>query len=63
MDSLSKGIVQALLRDMGAIHDDVESGDKAEDGPWISGRGAMFLFETRRLGFGEIDPKLAAFRN
>ncbi len=59
----SKGIVQALLRDMGAIQDDVEfRPTDAEDGPWISGRGSHVFIRDEKIGeFGEIDPKVSGF--
>ena len=57
----SKGIVQALLRDMGAIQDDVEfRPTDAEDGPWISGRGSHVFIRDEKIGeFGEIDPRVS----
>ena len=54
----AKGIVQALLRDLGADMDEVvfEATEEAQ-GPWISGRGARVLISGEEIGqFGEIDP-------
>ena len=59
----SKGIVQALVRDMGAIQDDVVfRATEAEDGPWINGRGSHVFIRDEKIGeFGEIDPKVSGF--
>ena len=58
----SKGIAQALLRDMGAIQEDVGfKPTDSEHGPWISGRGSQIIVRGQKIGeFGEIDPEVSA---
>ena len=56
--SSAKGVVQALLRDLGAGIDEVTLEDTV-DGPWIAGRGAKIMFEGVEIGsFGEISPRV-----
>jgi len=57
----SKGIAQALLRDLGAKHEDIEYYPiEAGHGPWISGRGSLILIKNTKIGeFGEIDPEVS----
>ena len=54
----AKGVVQALLRDLGTGIDEVIL-EETEGGPWISGRGAKILHEGKEIGsFGEVSPKV-----
>ena len=57
----SKGIAQALLRDLGAIDGDVEFlPTEPGQGPWITGRGSQILINGRSIGeFGEISPEVS----
>ena len=58
--STAKGIVQSLLRDLGAdssmiSFEPTENGN----GPWIDGRGARVLIEGILIGeFGEVSPEV-----
>ena len=56
--STAKGIVQGLLRDLGASTDEIDFVAIAPSlGPWISGRGASVSVRGQAVGeFGEIDP-------
>ncbi len=54
----SKGVAQALLRDLGIGIDEV-SLVEAVGGPWINGRGAVVMFDGVEVGsFGEISPEV-----
>jgi len=57
----SKGIAQALLRDLGAGYEDVEfAPTEPGHGPWITGRGSHILIKGKRIGeFGEIAPEVS----
>ena len=57
----SKGIAQALLRDLGAGYGDVEfAPTEPGHGPWITGRGSHILIKGKRIGeFGEIAPEVS----
>ncbi len=60
----SKGIAQALLRDLGADAREIEVGfeamDDDETGPYLSGRAAKVLVGGEWVGcFGEIDPAVS----
>jgi len=57
----SKGIAQALLRDLGAIDGEVEFLlTEPGQGPWITGRGSQILIRGRSIGeFGEISPEVS----
>ena len=56
--STAKGIVQSLLRDLGAPTSSISFESVAEGrGPWIDGRGARVLIEDHEIGeFGEVSP-------
>ena len=56
--STAKGVVQSLLRDLGAPVSSVSFEPVAEgSGPWIDGRGAKVLIEGHEIGeFGEVSP-------
>ena len=56
--STAKGIVQSLLRDLGAPTSSISFEPVAEGGgPWIDGRGARVLIEDHEIGeFGEVSP-------
>ena len=57
----SKGVAQALLRDLGAEMSEVAF-EPTEDphGPWIAGRGARAMASGTEIGqFGEIDPAVS----
>ena len=57
----SKGVAQALLRDLGAEMSEVTF-EPTEDphGPWIAGRGARVMASGTEIGqFGEIDPAVS----
>ncbi len=56
--STAKGVVQSLLRDLGAPLSSVSFEPVAEgSGPWIDGRGARVLIEGHEIGeFGEVSP-------
>ena len=58
----SKGIAQALLRDMGANQDEVEFRPiDHKHGPWINGRGSHIFIRDEKIGeFGEIDPEVSS---
>ena len=58
----SKGIAQALLRDMGANQDEVEFRPiDHRHGPWINGRGSHIFIRDEKIGeFGEIDPEVSS---
>ena len=57
----SKGIVQALLRDLGADPGDVEFvSTQPGHGPWITGRGSQIMVKGESIGeFGEISPEVS----
>ena len=57
----SKGIVQALIRDLGAGEDDVEFlPTESGHGPWINGRGSQIMIKGKSIGeFGEIAPEVS----
>ena len=57
----SKGIAQALLRDLGAMDGDVEFlPTEPGQGPWITGRGSQILIKGISIGeFGEISPEVS----
>ena len=57
----SKGIAQALLRDLGAGYEDVKfAPTEPGHGPWITGRGSHILIKGKRIGeFGEIAPEVS----
>ncbi len=57
----SKGIAQALLRDLGAMDGDVEFlPTEPGRGPWIAGRGSQILIKGISIGeFGEISPEVS----
>ena len=56
--STAKGIVQSLLRDLGAPTSSISFEPVAEgEGPWIDGRGARVLIKDHEIGeFGEVSP-------
>ena len=58
--STAKGIVQSLLRDLGATSSAISfepTPDKT--GPWINGRGALVLIDGHEIGeFGEVSPEV-----
>ena len=58
--STAKGIVQSLLRDLGATSSAISfepTPDK--NGPWINGRGALVLIDGHEIGeFGEVSPEV-----
>ena len=56
--STAKGVVQSLLRDLGAPLSSVSFEPVVEgSGPWIDGRGARVLIEGHEIGeFGEVSP-------
>ena len=58
----AKGIAQSILRDMGAIPEEIEFESSEEGvGPWISGRGSDILVKGMKVGeFGEISPEVSA---
>tara|TARA_Y100000589_G_scaffold83908_4_gene77847 strand:+ start:3501 stop:5255 length:1755 start_codon:yes stop_codon:yes gene_type:complete len=58
--SAAKGIVQSLLRDLGADDSSVSFRDVVVDsGPWISGRGAKVFIGDNQIGeFGEVSPEV-----
>ena len=58
--STAKGIVQSLLRDLGAPTPSISFEPVAEGrGPWIDGRGARVLIENHEIGeFGEVSPEV-----
>ena len=58
--STAKGIVQSLLRDLGAPASLISFEPVAEGrGPWIDGRGARVLIEDHEIGeFGEVSPEV-----
>ena len=58
--STAKGIVQSLLRDIGAPTSSVSFEPVKEGrGPWIDGRGARVLIEDHEIGeFGEVSPEV-----
>ncbi len=60
--STAKGMVQGLLRDLGASSDEVEFASTAPHlGPWIAGRGASVSIRGQVVGeFGEIDPLVSS---
>ncbi len=52
----AKGVVQALLRDLGTGIGEVTL-EEADEGPWIPGRGAKIFYEGDEIGsFGEVSP-------
>jgi len=57
----SKGIAQALLRDLGVMDGDVEFlPTEPGQGPWITGRGSQILIKGISIGeFGEISPEVS----
>tara|TARA_Y100001970_G_scaffold27833_1_gene34026 strand:- start:38094 stop:39758 length:1665 start_codon:yes stop_codon:yes gene_type:complete len=57
----SKGIAQALIRDLVAGDDHVEFlPTEPGHGPWITGRGSHIMINGRSIGeFGEIDPEVS----
>ena len=57
----SKGIAQALIRDLGADEEDVEFlPTEPGHGPWISGRGGKIMVKGKSIGeFGEIAPEVS----
>ena len=56
--SAAKGIVQSLLRDLGADDSSVSFRDVMDDsGPWIVGKGAKVFVGDNEIGeFGEVSP-------
>jgi len=58
----AKGITQAILRDLGADFSQVQfTALEADEGPWISGRGASVHVDGEKVGeFGEIDPRVSS---
>tara|TARA_B100000927_G_C16472656_1_gene472191 strand:- start:1778 stop:3529 length:1752 start_codon:yes stop_codon:yes gene_type:complete len=57
--SVAKGIVQSLLRDLGADSSSVSFRKTADSGPWIGGRGAKVFIGDIEIGeFGEISPEV-----
>ena len=56
--SVAKGIVQSLLRDLGADDSSVSfRGIMDDSGPWIAGRGAKVFVGDNEIGeFGEVSP-------
>tara|TARA_B100000686_G_C16795668_1_gene982140 strand:+ start:2433 stop:4187 length:1755 start_codon:yes stop_codon:yes gene_type:complete len=57
----AKGIAQAMLRDLGAITENIEFKPTiAGHGPWISGRGSSIMVRGEKVGeFGEIAPEVS----
>lgn len=57
----SKGIAQALIRDLGAKDGDVEFlPTEPGHGPWIIGRGSHIMVKGKSIGeFGEIAPEVS----
>ena len=57
----SKGIAQALIRDLGANDGDVEFvPTEPGHGPWITGRGSQIMVKGKSIGeFGEIAPEVS----
>lgn len=57
----SKGIAQAILRDLGASIEEVDFEPiNPGFGPWITGRGSEILVSGNKIGeFGEIDPEVS----
>jgi len=57
----SKGVAQAMLRDLGALELEVGFEPTEEgSGPWIKGRGSRILVNGNKIGeFGEIDPEVS----
>tara|TARA_Y100001960_G_scaffold329913_1_gene422495 strand:- start:2208 stop:3962 length:1755 start_codon:yes stop_codon:yes gene_type:complete len=57
----AKGIAQAMLRDMGAIAEEVEfESTGAGQGPWIQGRGSKIIVKGEVIGeFGEVSPEVS----
>jgi len=57
----SKGIAQALMRDLGAGDGNVEFlPTEPGHGPWITGRGGQIIVKGKCIGeFGEIDPEVS----
>lgn len=58
----SKGIAQALMRDLGAGDNNVEFlPTEPGHGPWIAGRGSHIIVKGKNIGeFGEIDPEVSS---
>jgi len=58
----SKGITQAMLRDLGAKQEEIQFEPmEAGMGPWIRGRGSQILVNGKKIGeFGEIDPEVSS---
>jgi len=58
--STAKGIVQSLLRDLGALSSKISFEPTQEGrGPWIEGRGARVLIDGHEIGeFGEVSPEV-----
>lgn len=56
--SVAKGLVQSLMRDLGAANSSISFEPVKEGrGPWIDGRGARVLIEGNEIGeFGEVSP-------
>ncbi len=59
--SSAKGIAQAMLRDMGAVDEEIEfKAPKEGHGPWIPGRGSEILVRGKKVGeIGEISPEVS----
>ena len=54
----AKGVVQALLRDLGTGIEEVTL-EQTDGGPWIAGRGARVICDGVEIGsFGEVSPKV-----
>ena len=54
----AKGVVQALLRDLGTGIEEVTL-EQTDGGPWIVGRGARVICDGVEIGsFGEVSPKV-----
>jgi len=60
--STAKGIVQGILRDLGAPANEVDFIATAPNvGPWITGRGSSVTVRGQAVGeFGEIDPLISS---
>ena len=58
--STAKGIVQSLLRDLGAVSSEISFEPTPDNmGPWINGRGALVLIGGQEIGeFGEVSPEV-----
>ncbi len=58
----AKGYAQALLRDLGAISEDIDwIPTNPNSGPWITGRGARVIVSGEEVGeIGEIDPSVSS---